>query len=71
MRVKIAFFVMCIMLFSCESSTVKPKPNFPKGSLNKVELMASIQSIKDSLDKFNKVFNESARSMDKTSRIAL
>ena len=71
MRVKLAFCVMCIMLFSCESSTVKPKSNVPKNSVNKVELMASIQSIKDSLFTFEKVFNDSARSMEKEVRIAL
>ena len=62
---------MCIMLVSCENTTGKSKSKAQKDSLNKTQLMASIQSLEDSLNTFGKEYSENARSMDKSSRIAL
>jgi len=71
MKYNLVFCVLCVLFISCENTTEKSKAKTKKNQVTKSELMASIQSLEDSLYTFNKVFNENARSLDKKVRIAL
>lgn len=71
MKYKLVFCALCVLFGSCEGSAEKSKTKSRKNPVGKSELIASIQSLQDSLNTFNNVFYEDASTLSKNERIAL